>query len=219
MKKIHLLNIGFPRCGTSWLWANLNKHPGINFHSFVKENDFFFNDKNFINYQDQFLPYEISANFNPNLWMIDQELIKFLGNYATHVSIILRNPYSFAERYYDFIKHNQSHNEFIEWLLFNRFFDYSNIVRRWTNNLPSNTIFKIFYFDDLEHNPTDFLSKYFEFINIDVIIDDTHKQRINQNLKTEKTKLTFTDEQKSIINNYIDNFSQLSEKNLTNWKR
>ena len=220
MKKIHLINIGLPRCGTSWLWVNLSHHPALNFKNYyIKENTALFDDKNFYKYAETYSPYDISANFNPGLWIIDKDLIKFLGNYSTHVSVILRNPYEYAERYYDFLKDNDSTDEFINWLIDVKILNYSSFVKRWKDNIPPDVKFKIFYFDDLKKDSKLFLSNYFKFIGIDATINDTHKNIINKSKKLQKTKLNFTENQKNIINGYIDDFSNMIEQDLTHWKQ
>lgn len=217
MKHKHILNIGFPRCGSTWLWENLCQHPDLNSPLYEKENAILFSN-NFTSYYDFYKNYNISANFNPNIWLIDTELIKYLNQFTTHISIILRNPYDFVERYYDFIGHSFNHqSEFIDFLINQPHLRYYDICSRWVDN--STAKFSIFYFDDIVTNSGLFLSKYFEFCELDVILAKDFGKIRNQNSKELKTKLDFSKEQIKIINRQIDNFSTLSDRDLSHWKK
>ena len=216
MKQQHILNIGFPRCATTWLWNILIDHPMINFPWDQKENSLIF-DALCNDYENFYNQYDISANFNPNLWMIDQELIKYLGQHATHVSIILRNPYNFIERYYDFVGRSMKPNEFIDFLIGCNYVDYSKIVNRWVTNISSSTKFKIFYFDVIEANPKIFLSKYFEFINLDAIMTNDVDQIYNETIHQSRTSLNFTSKQREIINQQIVDFSKTVNTDFSHW--
>jgi hypothetical protein len=170
-------------------------------------------------YENFFKEYDISINFNPNLWMIDLHLIEYLSKYATHVSILLRNPYSFIERYYDFIDVNQNTTEFTEFCINSNYVNYEKICKRWVGELKSNTKFKIFYFDRLVENPKDLLSEYFEFVGLNPVSTDLNNIDKNESTKSVETIIDFTEGHKKIINSYIDNFSDYIKVDFSHWKK
>ena len=103
MKNKHIVNVGLPRCATTWVWHNILHHLDSDLDIYNKENPLLLNG-NYSQYKDFYNQYTVSANFNPNLWHIDTDLIRYIDQYATHISIIFRNPYEFIERYCDWIK-------------------------------------------------------------------------------------------------------------------
>ena len=218
MKNKHILHIGFPRCGSSWLWENLIQHPNFDLPEYEKENTIMFNDT-LPEYENFYKNYNISANFNPNLWMIDLALVQYISKYTTHVSITLRNPYDFIERYYDFISRGQDCNTFIDLMIDLNHLDYQTICCRWHSALDNNVKFKIFYFDDLTADPTLFLSNYFNFCGLDAILIEDCARPVNQSIHSTKTIIDFLPTHKKIINQYIDNFSNYTNTNLSHWKR
>jgi hypothetical protein len=218
MESKHILNIGFPRCGSTWLWRNLTQHPSVDKPGYIKENKIMFDDT-YLGYKDFYKNYNVSANFNPNLWTIDLELIKYLSNYATHVSIIFRNPYDFIQRYYDFIFRGKDTNDIVDRLISLKYVDYQTICSRWVDSINFNTKFKIFYFDDLVANSDLFLSNYFKFCQLDdILIKDSHIVK-NATVHLDKTLINFSKEHKKTINQYIDNFSTYTNTDFSHWKQ
>lgn len=218
MKNKHILHIGFPRCGSTWVWQNLIQHPALEQPPYDKENKIMFGD-DYSGYYEFYKSYAVSANFNPNLWFIDSTLIKHLGNYATHVSIMLRNPYNFVERYYDFVNRDQDPTAFVDDMIDMNYLNYQKICQRWSAILDSKTKFKIFYFDDIKHNSKEFLSNYFTFCDLDVILANDYNRIVNKSVYSENTTICFLDKHKEVINNYIDNFSNYTNTNLSHWKQ
>ena len=217
MKTRHILNIGHPRCGTTWLWQNLIKHPYVDNAVYHKENQILFTTACFQDYLDFYSRFENSANFNPNIWMIDRELISFLAPHVTHVSAILRNPYDFLERYYDFCGNNQSHDSFVRWALEYRIIDYKYIFERWSRAIGRDSKLKIFFFDDIKNNPKLFLEQYFAFCDLPVILDKNFAKAKNTAMGPRST-IDFTD-YKNIINEKITAFSDQINYDLTGWLR
>jgi hypothetical protein len=218
MNQKHIVNIGLPRCGTTWLWHQLCSHPALNYTIYQKENPIFFDQQEFTNYKNSYNDHNVSANFQANLWMLDQALIKFLHQYVTHISVVLRNPYQFIERFFDFISHNFSQEDFVEWAVSTQIVNYQKFLSRWMDTAPSYVACKIFYFDDIEKDPTLFVSNYLEFCGLEVIINNDPKILINQNVKSQKIKINFSKRHISTINDWIDAFSDYADQDLAHWK-
>ena len=209
----HIVNIGFPRTGTTWLWYSAGFDPDHD-----KENNILTTDLNFDQYVRYYSQYQISANFNPSLWCVDREIIKFIQQHATHITFIVRNPFNFIERFFDFIHRGEDVAVLTESLVFGGFLNYKDIVDRWTD---SNTKFKILFFEDLEHDPTKFFQEYMDFCQIPIAKNKiiNYNVKVNANLKQEKIRLNFTSDQTKFINQEIDRFQTLVDRDLTHWKK
>ena len=215
MKNKHIINIGLPRCATTWLWNNLTSHPALNNPQYDKENPIMLGDA-FDSYSSFYSRYPISANFNTNLYIIDTELIKQIGQVTTHISFLIRNPYEWIERYHDFLSHNQS---IIDFVINFRRTDYRTICKRWIINVPPDTKFKVLYYDDIMKNSKQFLSDYFDFCGLDVILKSDFDNIANASTQKTRTKLNFSTNEKKIINNHITEFSEFVGKDLMHWCR
>lgn len=216
MKTKHIANIGFPRCGTTWLWHQLVQHPEIGPANYPKEDQIFLSKQNFLEYSRVYQDHDISLNFDVELWSVDQELIKFVNSYATHISLILRDPYDFLERWHAWLDVNISNEEFIDQWIESKMICYADIVQRWFNIVGTEK-FKVFLFEDLQKNPKQFLLDYFEFCGVDCV--DIDNCEIPQNQNPIKTHLAFTKKQQQIINSEILKFQSVINKDLSHWFR
>lgn len=213
------MHIGFPRCGSTWLWKNILPLLDQQLVSGDKENMILFKTADINQYCAHYNKYQISANMNPNLWMIDQSIIQSLNNCTTHVSCILRNPYEFIERYYNFLPDsNDNGSKFVDFVISQGMLQYYNIYCRWNNNFTGKL--KFFYFDDLKKDGVEFYRQILEFYDFDanqVSIPATVNCRINTNSASKGIR--FTKSQIAIINREIDSFSKLINLSLTHWLR
>ena len=209
----HIVNIGYPRCGTSWLWRCAKFEP---VHD--KENKILMTDLNFDRYQAHYNQYQVSANFQTNLWHVDREIISFVHQHASHISIILRNPYNFSERYFDWIHRPQNQSDLVNYIVSAGFLNYYDVVTRW---MPGARKFKIFFFEDLESSPQQFFEDYMSFCELPIANSQhiNYNTKINANPKLKKTTIEFTENQILFINQEIDKFQQLVDRNLSHWKK
>jgi hypothetical protein len=209
----HIVNIGFPRTGTTWLWRCVGFDP-----SHDKENDILTADLDLDQYVNYYSQYQISANFNPNLWCMDREIIKFIQQHATHITLIVRNPFDFVERFFDFVHQDEEVAVLTEFLVSGGFVNYKDIVDRWSYESAK---FKVLFFEDLERDPITFFNDYLDFCQISIaknkIID--YNVKVNANPKQEKIRLNFTDNQIRVINQEIDRFQTMVDRDLTHWKK
>lgn len=210
----HIVNIGYPRSGTSWLWNCSGFAPRHD-----KENTLLMDDLNFDQYVKYYSQYRISANFQPNLWHVDTEIIKFVQQHASHITLIVRNPFDFVERYIDFINPDQVPTEtLMNYVIYSGSIKYRDVATRWGSSAKK---FQIFYFDDLEKNPFRFLTEYMAFCQIPVVKNPNidYNLKFNANPKKEKIKINFTKDQIDFINHEIDLFQSVVDRNLTQWKK
>jgi hypothetical protein len=209
----HIVNIGFPRTGTTWLWKCAGFEP-----KFDKENNILTNSLDFDRYIDYYKKYQISANFQPSLWCVDKEIIEFVHQYATHITCIVRNPFDFVERYFDWIRKDQDHDVLTQYLVSSGYVNYRGVVDRWASG-PAR--FRVFFFEDLEQNPAIFFKEYMAFCQLPIAETNTidYTTKVNANPKRKKIKLNFTDDQISVINQEIDRFQLVVDKDLTHWKK
>jgi hypothetical protein len=213
MIKKHIVNIGHPRNGTTWLWAHAGFEPNDD-----KENLILNTDLNFDRYVEYYSQYLVSANFQTNLWCVDREIIKFVHQHATHITFIVRNPFDFVERYFDWIYHGQDIATLTEYIISSGYVKYKNIVDRWA---IGNAKFKVFFFEDLEHSPVEFLKEYMTFCQLPIEENKFIKYnvKVNANPKQEKIKINFTNTQIDLINQEIDQFQSIANRDLTHWKK
>ena len=232
MKQKHIINVGFPKCGTTWLWNQVYAHPSVANIS-LKENNAFLDNVDIEQYKSYYGNNAVTANFHVMHWVIDQELIQKLDTCASHVSIILRNPYDFIERWKDWLEavnqgltHHSTHfynvkfsdSEFIDWCLASNIVQYKKIVSRWERNLAM-AKFKVFFYEDLQNNPDTFLSRYFNFCGLENVSIPGSNEPVNMNPRTVRRTLEFNDQQKNLINNEIQKFQQTTGRDLTGWLR
>jgi glycine cleavage system H protein len=75
--------------------------------------------------------------------------------------------------------------------------------------------------EDLENNPYKFFKQYMEFCQEPIAKNKNidYNRKINANPKTQKIKLEFSSDQINLINQEIDRFQQVVDRDLTHWKK
>jgi hypothetical protein len=217
MLKKHILHIGFPRCGSTWLWHNIFHYLDQSIDFYDKENQILFQTADLEKYSTHYKKYQVSANMNPNTWMLDQSIIRSLNPYVTHVSCILRNPFEFTERYCNFISMTDPITA-VDFVLTQGMLQYSTIYQRWRENF--NGKLKFFLFEDLENDGTVFYREIVDFYNFDLYnttIPKTLTSKINSNSNNQK--LFFSKHQTNVINDEINKFSKVVNRSLSHWLR
>jgi hypothetical protein len=105
MKKIHYVNLGYGRSGSTWLFDNLIKYPHIDYCG-IKENRYLeFSGYPMDEYIQYYLPYDVSLSFSPGQVFLDSKQFCDLDRVTTHFSVLLRNPYEVCKSLY-----NQNYN-------------------------------------------------------------------------------------------------------------
>ena len=140
MKKIHYINIGNPKSGTSAVFNVLCQHPEVDYCK-AKENygysQYYWTLEQYIDYYKNF---NVSLNFCPTQCAMESKQIRELESVFTHASMIFRNPVDFIESHLNFLsqlnllqidKHND-YESFVNMLLETNWLEYTKIVKRWT---------------------------------------------------------------------------------------
>lgn len=217
VKKLHIVNIGLPRCGTTWLWRHANFGPYKD-----KENRILLKSPDFDGYKKHYQQYEVSANFNPNLWFLDREIVKFLAGAATHVTVILRNPFDFVERYVDYIDpQGLDVAGTTDFVIGAGYIKYHAILRRWADEIADPTRFKIFLFEDLAKDSRKFFVDYMDFCGLTERVQPNvdYSQKINYNINAKKLKIDFSAGQIQTINQQITLFKSWIDQDISHWTR
>ena len=166
MNLTHILNIGYPKCGTTWLWDTLVSNKSIANHS-EKENYALIEGTSVVNYCKQYTA-DVTGNFCPSNIALDRYVIEQLAHLPQmKASIILREPTQLLWSLYTFLKINDI--EFVEWCYrmcdTKWFIDPARIVGRWQHSFGDR--FKIFWYDDLTQNNQQFYINYCRTMGLD----------------------------------------------------
>lgn len=213
----HIVNIGYPKCGTSWLWTHLAHVFKTNYDILDKENSILLDQPNIDVYIEHYRHQKTSMNFQTHLFEIDQSLIKQISCIASHVSVILRNPYELAQSWFVHLNYSGSHEQFLWFLFDQKFLHMADIVTRWQQN--SDKQLGIFFFDHLQQDPQGFLENYLSFCNSKLALDQTVDYSLPTNQTKDKIQFDFSYEYRQKINDQIARLEQVAGKNLSHWRR
>jgi len=226
--------IGSQKCGTTWLSEMLKKHPLIYIPK-KKEIHFFdsFYDLGYFWYSYFFEKgrEKIKGEATPAYGILDKKMIEKIKQKNPQLKIILliRNPLErswssfkmeelkFKGRYFKKI----SEEEMISHLNSERskaLGDYLKIISNWSKYFPKKQI-KIFFYDEINENPSSLLEKIFKFLeieNLKISKKELNKRyNVNKVIKIPKKALKILKDnyRKKIIE--IDNF--FKNKYTKNW--
>lgn len=226
MKKKHLLNIGYPKCSTTWLWSVLASQEWVEAtHRVDKENYELLRHGDIQQYYETYKQFDISANFCPVMFAIDRYLIKQLANNPQiQVSIIVRNLFDLNFSLYSFLQGtNQTiadYQDNIDNLLKQGTWWTSpaTIIQRWMEFFDS-TRFKVFFYDDIKESNNEFLKNY--CLQVDLPLVKKQEYPLVNRTTTYKENISgqMQDHQIEIFNEEIEKLEFLLEKDLSHWKQ
>ena len=219
MNKRHILNIGYPKCGTTWCWELLTQQTWFTAPR-EKENDDLILGVTVADYTKSYIDTEITANFATANFGVDRYIIKQLSELpSTTVSIILRNPFDLYWSLYNFLPSpdNLTYNDFVSNLINQSWFHRpAHIIKRWQQFFKKDK-FHIFFYDDIQKNSSDFFNNYCKQMQLPepVILDnrEINVTRYNQKYTELSSKLV------TLINQEIDNLQLYVDYNVLKWKR
>ena len=228
MKKKHLLNIGYPKCSTTWLWSVLASQEWFEAkHSVEKENFELMRHGDIQQYYETYKQFDISANFCPAMFAIDRYLIKQLANNPQiQVSIIVRNLFDLNFSLYSFSQtENQQeisttgYQDNIDNLLKQGTWWTSpaTIIQRWMEFFDS-TRFKVFFYDDIQESNNKFLKNYCLQMDLPLFKKQEYPA-VNITTYKENISGQMRDYQIEIFNEEIEKLEFLLEKDLSHWKQ
>lgn len=217
MKSKHILNVGYPKCGTSWCWQVLNQQSWFSAPREKENLDLMKGitvDDYFQSYQD----YNITANFTPGNIALDRFIIKQLSEQSTvGVSIMLRNPFEIYWSLYNFLPHTfDSYNGYVDNLITQGWFNQTNlIIKRWKQFFESR--FQIFYYEDIKLDSVKFFNDYCQRMKLpEPVLLDTDSVNVTKYGRRPTEELNATLVQ--VINQDIDNLQTVVGQDLTRWK-
>lgn len=235
MKKPTWLGIGCVKCGTSWTWQQLKKHPEI-FAPAQKEVHFF--NFGFKKTLDWYLTKFTRAKLHQKAgeWTPDYfhhyEAMHLIKEYCPDVKlmVIFRHP---VDRAFSNWKHALQGGRLKAGTTFDESFNnwrvrergiYSRWLKRWWNIFPKEQL-KIMWYEDIKKRPIKFLQELFQHIGVDdKFVPPDHKEWFdfpyhkNKNLN----ELEMTQEQRQEwLSYYLPHTEKLEEmtgKDLSHWK-
>jgi hypothetical protein len=227
MKKIHLLNIGLPKTGTSWLFREIGKQNWFDQKNIQKEIQIFQKKKNLSDYINLYSKFNYSANFNNSSYILGAHYIESLKSIKScKISIILRNPYEYFWSFYQQdVKenfNNKVQKDFLMWahdlIEIKAYSDWSKSINRWLRFFPN---LKIFYYDELKKNPIKFYLNYSEQMNLPESKNiSTTPNNVNSFLISKEIKYDFIKKNKNkieIILTDLKNNKNLRKDIIENW--
>lgn len=221
MKSLHIINIGYPKCGTTWCWNLLTQQAWFD-HPREKENrDLILGKKTVDQYVDEYLKYKITANFDPLMHGIDRYMIYLLQKIETiSISVILRNPYEIfwsLYNYYPEFRTKFTFQEFTKNLCSNGWSARPDLIlKRWRDFFPLDRI-KVFFYEDLKSNPSEFFVDYCSKMNLPTpVLNDLQKVNVST-FQNDNNKIT-TDLVKE-INSNIDRLQEFVDRDISHWKQ
>ena len=217
MKKLHVLNIGYPKTSTTWLWHTLTENKIVSLHPY-KENFKLFFGQSIEEYKQEYSYADITGNSCPGMFAIDRYMIQQLSEIATlRVSMILRNPFEMIWSHYNRDEISIVNFETYCYNLYDQgwFLPYSKIITRW-QSVFGNDRFKLFFYDDCCRDPDRFFRDYCDQLTIPMNnyqpIAITNKTVYNASMPRLSKNLV------KLINQEIELLELTIDKNLSNWK-
>jgi hypothetical protein len=222
MKSSHVINIGYPKSGTTWLWAVLEQQEWFSCPREKENTDLTLGITTVDQYIKDYANYNITANFDTSLFAVDQYIIRLLSEIdTTTISIILRNPFELYWSLYNFLnkKHinSSTFSEYIVILHSQGWMNRTNLIlERWIKFFPPER-FKIFFYEDLKSNSELFFLNYCSQMNLPIptILD---LQKINVTTYHHRDD-QIADDIVATINYDIDQLQILIDRDISHWKR
>ena len=221
MKKIHLLNIGYPKAATTWIWDRLSKIPNISF-PMEKENPRFWEGQSVEDYISCYNKWDITANFFTYNFCLERYRIKQLSSIDTaQVSFILRHPLDLAWSLYFFLNIDRSQITFdehcIELLDQSWFFSADKIITRWKEKFDDR--FRVFYYEDFAKDNHRFFSNYCkEMLDLKYDAVDLDKSMINSTNYSGQNKPQISPALTKRFNMQIEKIQTVVDKDLSHWR-
>lgn len=217
MKKLHVLNIGYPKTSTTWLWHMLTENNIMALHPY-KENHKLIFGQSIDEYKKEYSYADITGNSCTAMLAIDRYVIKQLFEIDTvRASLIIRNPFEMLWSYYNWagitIEDFETHcyNLYDQgWLL-----QPSKIVTRW-KTIFGEERFKLFFYDDCLHDSENFFKNYCNQMTIPLGEYQILRATNRTNYSTTMPKLS--KDLVKLINHEIELLELTVDKNLSAWK-
>lgn len=171
MQHKHVLNIGYPKCATTWLWDQLASQSWFS-STREKENYDLIRGVSVKNYVEEYSKLKITGNFCPLYHALDRYIIDQLsGNKNIIASMILRNPFDLYWSLYNFLNKdsNITYSAYVRRLIDQQWFNqFYKIIDRWQTYFSPDQFF-VFSYDDIAINQEEFLINYCNTLELPII--------------------------------------------------
>ena len=219
MKNNHILNIGYPKCGTTWCWELLAQQPWFSIPR-EKENFDLIKGVTIAEYTNLYQSYDITANFCTSNFALDRYIIKQLSELPTvNVSIILRNQFDLQWSLYNYLPNHANmdyHSSFVNMIDQSWFTKTSHIIKRWQKYFDP-TRFHIFFYDELKENNNLFFNNYCRLMKLpEPIIKDSRPVNTTEYKHTIKN---LDPGVVSTINQEIEKLQDCVDYDVLKWKQ
>jgi hypothetical protein len=224
MKKAHIINIGYPKCGTTWCWESLRKQHWFDAPREKENNDLLVGTP-MIDYINAYSKYDITANFSPALVHVDRYLIKQLSEIPTvQISIILRNIFDIFYSHYTFLLSQSvadnlpcSYNQYTQNIIDQGWFHRaSHLIQRWQKYFQPER-FHVFYYSQIQKDNAQFFKQYCKQLKLPTP-NDVENKIVNKTQYTNNAPILDQSLVK-VINHEIDNLQILLGNDLSAWKK
>jgi hypothetical protein len=219
MKHKHILNIGYPKSATSWLWMQLTDQSWFSCPR-EKENYDLIQGVPVSEYEKDYLNFNITANFSTINYCLDRYIINQLSqNKNIVVTIILRNPFDYYWSFYNFTKNKSNNNNYSDTLknLFDQgwFAGFSKIIDRWKQYFGNDRFF-IFLYDEICNDPKKFVLNYCDQLKLPEV-NKISERKINVTEYTSDNRY-LNDLIVEKTNQEIDNIQSRISFDIQHWK-
>jgi hypothetical protein len=220
MKKIHYVNLGYGKCGTSWLYHMLIRYPGIDHEpdtSSRNRKEYKYLERvgyPFEGYVKYYEDSDISLGFSPDYWMLDSKQLLQLDTVATHYSVMIRNPYEAINSIHNFMKEN---SPLPSDMIKIRHFDYGFTIARMQRLLTKPI--QIICYDDIQDNYKSVLENIISHLGLEYsneYFESITNEKVNSTVYHKY--LDFTADEIKILNDSIDRTSEYTGRDLSHWK-
>ena len=213
-KKTDFICVGAPKCGTTWIYKCLEEHPAIcmgkpkeihffnKYHGNESTNEPWHYVEGMDTYFEHFKhcePNSIVGEIGPKYLYSDEACTLIKQHFPeAKIFMCLRHPADRAFSHYNHLKSKGvirdkkfedmlDHPDIINWSL------YAVNVQRYVNQFTKEKI-RIFFYDDLKKDPSEFIQRIYEFIGV-----NSEYVPANLNIKVNSARTRFSKSKKNIM--------------------
>ena len=224
----HILNIGPPRSGTTFIWENLCHQSWFHHIASDKENYLLLeNGCDIDNYCNFYNQYQISGNFSPTMVYFDRYLIQALRKIPNVcISVIIRDPISWTISQLQFT--NTKIGDFNKALQHLKTLHLAKFINRWKQEFGE---VNIFFFEDLVKDSSKFFTDYCQKMNlpdVEIFIETEMKpgdsttelstSRCRSIPNSTYQEVSISPASKKLLIQYISDLEELTNRSLYHWK-
>jgi hypothetical protein len=227
------IGIGCVKCGTSWAWSQLKKHPQI--YSPYKELNYFnfgqiFQLKSYISFFEGGENHQKTGEWTPDYFHHYEAMhnIKEIVPWVKLITIF-RHPIDRAwSNYKHALQEGRTKRTFNECWKFHRVSQrsvYSIHLKRWYELFPKDQI-KVMWYEDIKEKPLEFLQELFRFLDVDdTFVPENYNEQFefhyHKNEEINNLKLSEEDRQEWLKRYlpFTEELEEITDRDLSHWKK